>query len=285
MARFGSVYFQFLVVCTSLSSLVDSIELQNKGTPRPRLKPTSLPRAGGQTTTTTKSPKEDSGIAVYRLFYTTATDITCILLKTDAVVEVTFKLNGNDEQADTFIPKDAAVLGTCGEEEIVKMNLVWLGYSLTLSFAKTPGGEHWYLSNVELTVNVDMPKFHGIQRYNSRNKNLRLYNDSMVMPTPVGRSYYCDDEVDIALRTHASDHPPQGVSGVLLLRALQIQAFMHRSDNFSTPYHCKAQRSFRSETAPIAVGSTLAIAALAIVVGYGVFRYYKVSSVQYNTME
>ncbi|XP_066256292.1 uncharacterized protein [Euwallacea similis] len=283
MARLGSVCFQFVFLCTSLSSLVDSIELNNKGTPRPRLKSTATAAAGGTstTTTTTKPPKEDSGIAIYRLI-NRDTDATCILLKTDAVVEVKFKLYGIETQADSFIPETAMVVGDCSGEEYVKINLAWTGYSLTMSFAKTPGGEHWYLSNVQITVSVDIPQLHGIT---TRDKTIRLYNNSMVMPTPVGRSYLCGEEVSIDLRTDPADRPPKDVHGTLLLRALQIQAFMYRSENFSTPYHCKAQRSFRSEAAPIAVGSTLAIAALAIVTGYGAFRYYKVKNVQYNTME
>lgn len=68
---------------TSLSNLVDSLDLANKGT---RLKPTVVPQKGA-TSTTTKAPKDDSGIAVYRLI-NSDTDTTCILLKTDAVVEV-----------------------------------------------------------------------------------------------------------------------------------------------------------------------------------------------------
>lgn len=67
----------------------------------------------------------------------------------------------------------------------------------------------------------------------------------MVIPTPVGKSYICDEEVDIALKTDPVDHPPKDVYGTLLLRALQVQAFMYRSENFSTTFECKAQRSFR----------------------------------------
>ncbi|CAG9763333.1 unnamed protein product [Ceutorhynchus assimilis] len=283
MAGFGSVYILIFVICTSLSSLVDSIELTNKATTRPRLKTTPIPPDGIPlpSLSTTKNPKEDSGIAIYRLI-NRDTDTTCILLRTDAVVEVKFKLHGIDVQADSFIPENAMVVGDCGREEYAKMNLVWSGYSLTLSFAKTPGGEHWYLSNVELTVSIDIPQFHGIK---TRDKTLRLYNNSMVIPTPVGKSYICDQEVDVDLRTDPVDRPPKDVHGTLLLRALQVQAFMYRSENFSTTFECKAQRSFRSETAPIAVGSTLAVAALATVTGYGVFRYLKVKNVQYNTME
>lgn len=273
-------FFHFIFLCTSLSNLVNSLDLANKGT---RLKPTVVPQKGA-TSTTTKAPKDDSGIAVYRLI-NSDTDTTCILLKTDAVVEINFKLHGVDTRADSFIPEKAMVDGKCSDESDMEMLLSWPGYRLTMSFAKAPGGELWYISNMELGVSVDLPQLHGIKM---REKTLRLYNTSVLLRTPVGRSYLCDDEVDIDLRpdpNHRNNPNTKDIFGTLLLRALQVQAFMYRSENFSTPYHCKAQRSFRSETAPIAVGSTLAIAALAIVTGYGAFRYFKVKNVQYNTME
>ncbi|ENN79890.1 hypothetical protein D910_07306, partial [Dendroctonus ponderosae] len=263
----------------SLSSLVDSIDLANKGTTRPRLKATVAPQVSALNVTT-KSPKEDSGVAIYRVI-NRKTDTTCILLKTDAVVEVKFKLHGIETQADSFIPEDAMVVGECDQEESVVMTIVWPGYSITMAFAKTPGGEVWFLKNVALTASVDIPQFHGIK---TRDKTLRLYNESTLVPTPVGKSYLCE-EVDINLKTDPADHPPKDVYGTLLLRMLQVQAFMYKSENFSTSFQCKNVRGFRSETTPIAVGSTLAIVALAIIAGYGAFRYFKVKNVQYNTME
>lgn len=107
----------------------------------------------------------------------------------------------------------------------------------------------------------------------------------MLIPTPVGKSYSCE-ELDIDLETDPEDQPPKGLRGSLLLRLLQLQPFMYKGGDFEEPFECKAhQTSFRDETAPIAVGSTLAIAVLMTVTGYGIFRYFKVKNVQYNTME
>lgn len=100
----------------------------------------------------------------------------------------------------------------------------------------------------------------------------------------MGRSYACP-EVNIDLKPDDSDNPPPGLRGSLLLRLLKLQPFMYKNDDFETSYDCKAQRAFRDETAPIAVGSTLAAAVLMTVTGYGVFRYFKVNNVKYNTME
>nr|XP_023029696.1 uncharacterized protein LOC111517707 [Leptinotarsa decemlineata] len=106
----------------------------------------------------------------------------------------------------------------------------------------------------------------------------------MLIPTPVGKSHSCK-EVEVELTTDEEDDPPPGVHGTLFFRLLQVQPFMYKGEDFEPAFECKPQLAFRDETAPIAVGSTLAIAVLATITGYGIFRYFKVKNVQYNTME
>lgn len=106
----------------------------------------------------------------------------------------------------------------------------------------------------------------------------------MLFPTPVGKSYSCDESI-VQLVPKDPESKVQGLSGTLYLRAFQLQPFMYKGSNFGQPFECNAQLGFRDETAPIAVGSTLAIAVLMTVTGYGIFRYFKIKKVQYNTME
>lgn len=113
---------------------------------------------------------------------------------------------------------------------------------------------------------------------------IKLYHRDAILQTPVGRSYACP-EVSIDLKPDDKDNSPAGLRGSLILRLLRLQPFMYKNDDFETSYDCKAQKAFRDETAPIAVGSTLAVGVLMTVTGYGVFRYFKVKNVQYNTME
>ncbi|XP_060520616.1 uncharacterized protein LOC132698517 [Cylas formicarius] len=280
MDSFGvTIYLKLLIIYATASSLVDSLSLASQSTTRPRLKPQPEPPSATQSTTTTTS-QSPSDVATYRLINRN-TDATCILLTTDALVEINLKLHGFDDKVDSLIPNDAVVKGSCANEDSLIMELTWQWYSLSLAFAKTPGGELWYLSQAELAVSLDMPRLSSIQ---TRDKTLRLYSNEKLIPTPVGKSYMCD-EVHVQLRTEDNRHPPKNIHGSLWLRKLQIQAFMYKNENFSESFQCKAQKYFRSETAPIAVGSTLAIAALGIVSGYGIYRYFKVKNVQYNAME
>jgi hypothetical protein len=132
-----------------------------------------------------------------------------------------------------------------------------------------------------LTVSPDLKEFGSLKTHG---KPIKLYHKEMLIPTPVGKSYSCQ-EIDIDLETDEDDHPPPGIKGSLLLRLLQLQPFMYKGEDFEAAFECKPQKAFRDETAPIAIGSTLAIAVLMTVTGYGIFRYFKIKNVQYNTME
>lgn len=211
-----------------------------------------------------------SGVGVYQVV--NDNDITCILLKTDALIEIDFKSNIGDEEGDTYMPEETIVEGNCKNEDDSSMRITWKGYILVIYFAKTPGGERWYISNLELTVSTDLPHYHNIK---TQGRSFKLYHNKMVIPTPVGKSYSCA-ELRIDLTPKEGDtKAPRDLRGVLYLRALQLQPFMYKGREFGPAYECSAARGVRSETAPIAVGSTLAIAVLLTVGGYGAFRYFK----------
>lgn len=106
----------------------------------------------------------------------------------------------------------------------------------------------------------------------------------MLIPTPVGKSFLCN-EIDVPLETDPDDQPPPDIRGTLLLRYLQVQPFMYKSEDFEEAFGCKSQKSFKDETTPVVVGSTLAVAVLVTISGYSVYRYFRVKNVQYNTME
>lgn len=106
----------------------------------------------------------------------------------------------------------------------------------------------------------------------------------MLFPTPVGKSYACEESV-VDLVFPEGEYNPASISGKIFLRTYQLQPFMYKGAKFGPAFDCNAQFGFRDETAPIAVGSTLAVAVLATVTGYGVFRYFKIKKVQYNAME
>lgn len=68
---------------------------------------------------------------------------------------------------------------------------------------------------------------------------------------------------------------------------MKLQPFKFKSNDFATEFSCAAlsARSGRDETAPLMVGSTLALAVLLTISGYAGWRHFKIKKVQYDTME
>ncbi|KAI4472508.1 hypothetical protein M0802_016752 [Mischocyttarus mexicanus] len=102
----------------------------------------------------------------------------------------------------------------------------------------------------------------------------------MLFPTPVGKSYACDNETEI----HLTDGKN---TANVILRNMKLQPFKFKNNEFAAEFSCASlsARANRDETAPVAVGSTLAAAVLLTITGYAVYRYFKVKKVKYDTME
>nr|CAI5844489.1 unnamed protein product [Callosobruchus analis] len=79
------VFSSVLVVIAALLTLCSALNL-NQPTPKHKSIPSTVsPGSGGAAQSTPK--QDDSGVAIYR-FINSHTGTTCILMKTDAVVEV-----------------------------------------------------------------------------------------------------------------------------------------------------------------------------------------------------
>ncbi|KAJ4436276.1 hypothetical protein ANN_18907 [Periplaneta americana] len=187
--------------------------------------------------------------------------------------------SGEDREVSEYVPAEVETDGDCKEEDEANFALQWPNHVLTWNFAKTPGRERWYVNGVRLDVRTDSSK-----KFQYINKpGLRTLKSSkghtMLFPTPVGKSYSCQSETSVELQNG-------DVSATVFLRGFKLQPFISRRD-FGPVYECSpgGGPAFRDETAPIAVGSTLAVVVLLTVTGYGVYRYFKVKKVQYDTME
>ena len=67
---------------------------------------------------------------------------------------------------------------------------------------------------------------------------------------------------------------------------MKLQPFKFKNNDFAVEFSCTSLSArVRDETAPVAVGSTLAAAVLLTITGYAGWRYFKVKKVEYNTME
>ncbi|XP_076750913.1 lysosome-associated membrane glycoprotein 5 [Xylocopa sonorina] len=204
----------------------------------------------------------------------------CILLQVDALMTVMYRTKfGEDQKVNIYVPSDAKVTGNCDNENTVTMSLKWDAFVLLWSFAKTPGGERWYVEKIELTYNSSDRHFEHIDQ---PNKTIRLstgQKHNSMFPTPVGKSYACSEETEIPL-TDGKNH------ATVFLREMKLQPFKFKNNEFAAEFSCTSLSArFQDETAPVAVGSTLAAAVLLTVAGYAAYRYFKVKKVKYDTME
>ncbi|GJQ77813.1 hypothetical protein Trydic_g16070 [Trypoxylus dichotomus] len=278
MARRGFVIsLKYILLFCSLLCLVSPINLQDPSTDSPR---TTRSNTTAPSTTTSVSPSiftPELGVALYKL--TTNNGATCILFKTDSLVEVIFKEHGEDEIEHAYIPDNVIIAGNCQYEDSATMTISWSEYVLFWEFAKTPDGDHWYVSNIELTVGTSIPIYYNLRTHGS---HFKLVHNQMLFLTPLGKSYSCDESI-VRLISKDPEGQAQDLKGALYLRALQLQPFMYKGSNFGPPFECNAQLERRDGTAPIVVGSTLAIAVLMTITGYIIFRYFKTKRVKYNS--
>ncbi|GJQ77814.1 hypothetical protein Trydic_g16071 [Trypoxylus dichotomus] len=267
------ISFKYILLCCSLLCLVSPINLQDPSTDRPRTTRTSTTASS---TTTSVSPSiftPELGVTLYKL--TTSNGATCILLKADSLVEVIFKEHGEDALGYSYIPNNVIIAGNCQYEDSATMTISWSEYVLLWEFAKTPDGDHWYVSNIELTVGTNIPMYYNLRTHGP---HFKLVHNQMLFLTPLGKSYSCDESI-VRLIFTDPEGQAQDLKGTLYFRAFQLQPFMYKGSNFGPPFECNAQLERRDGTAPVVVGSTLAIAVLMTVTGYILFRIINVTDV------
>lgn len=62
------------------------------------------------------------------------------------------------------MPDHPDLYGDCSEEDYSQIVLKFKGFTLTMEFKKTPGGERWYMSFVQLEYSSSNTLFEHIDR-------------------------------------------------------------------------------------------------------------------------
>ncbi|CAH0598787.1 unnamed protein product [Chrysodeixis includens] len=267
-----------LVACSVQSLQLDS----QASTRRPRVtkysKTTAAP--GGSTEAVTE---RSLNTATYRLLGSGGE--TCILLVVDALLDISYVTKLNERaDANTFIPNNANVGGSCKDSDAATLVLSFKDFALEWSFAKTPGGERWYADSLRLTYNSSARILEHAANQ-GRKVTLSTEAGELLFPTPVGKSFSCPEETVIELAEEDAN-PATIHRAKLYLREMRLQAFMYkRGGEFGPAWACSRAARARAEAAPVAVGAALALATAATLCAYAAWRYLKVKKVQYDTME
>lgn len=93
--------------------------------------------------------------------------MTCILISTDGILDITYRTStGEDVTANTFMPDETELSGDCSDDNEESLTMKFKGFTLFMKFKKTPGGERWYVSTIDLTYSSSNPLLRQIDRPN-----------------------------------------------------------------------------------------------------------------------
>lgn len=96
---------------------------------------------------------------------TSKSKATCILIQTDGILEINYRsATHEDIVKPIFLPDNPELSGDCEEEDISNIALDFKGFKLFFEFRKTPGGERWYINNVQLTYSSSNPLLEHVDR-------------------------------------------------------------------------------------------------------------------------
>ncbi|XP_047495398.1 uncharacterized protein LOC125043357 [Penaeus chinensis] len=202
----------------------------------------------------------------------------CVLAYFKAEVTIYYADVKGDYQSKLVSPEDdSEVSGTC--DRIGKVSEVvvgWKTFVLGLRFGLDEITDSWYVSRFSLSYDLSDPEFAsaapGGGEVTVASKDNRKY-----WQTNNARSFRCLLLHDVPLTDSFNN------SATLHFDEVRVQAFSS-SDRFRTPKHC-IHRVHRDEMVPVTVGASLAASALLTIAFYGIFRYFKVKKVNYDTME
>ncbi|CAL1281732.1 unnamed protein product [Larinioides sclopetarius] len=212
----------------------------------------------------------------------------CILAKFSTSFKITYPSIGGEEHISVNVPEDAKVKGRCGNfDREPLLELSWSGFRLFMVFTIANPKENqdtWELLSMELLYDTKNPLFDGAT--NVGKKTVRTLEDGL-FKTQYGKSYFCPSPDVIPM--YGSDKEK-----VVLARMkdVHLQVYDVQMGKFSPFQRCSLVRIgglpepfAQDETVPIAVGSTLAVMAVLVVIGYALWRNLSARKTDYDYME
>ncbi|XP_064105786.1 uncharacterized protein LOC135215214 [Macrobrachium nipponense] len=170
---------------------------------------------------------------------------------------------------------DSEVYGSCDRVgQVSEVSVKWSSIILTLRFGLDDLTDSWFVSRFSLTYDLSasmFPDSAGSSTITVASKDGRKF-----WQTNNEYSFRCLLLHDISLLDINNN------TATLHFDEVRVQAFCDEAF-FRRPKHC-IHRVHRDEMVPVTVGATLAGSTLLTVIVYGIFRYFKIKKVQYDTM-
>jgi len=192
----------------------------------------------------------------------------CILATLSASFDISYKIAGGKDSSAAFtLPEKDVIVSTeestC-DDDAVKLVLSWGdGYSLNFDFKKEDKNSSWDVQEIKLTYNTsDSTVFTNSSESGAKTvKNMDSY-----FKTKMNVAYVCNKETKIKFDDKESS---------VTLKNLKVQAykFKSKSDFSTTVNKCSSDTGGgaaqeKDITVPIAVGATLAILIVVLIIAY-----------------
>jgi hypothetical protein len=237
---------------------------------------TRLPKA------TTPPPIERSttpplpGTPLQGFFFVNAKDVTCIIVNAAARFTFTYfnKMANKTEQAQTDLPRrNYTVDGNCGDQ-LQRMSILFsplksdMTWNLTMTWKKNTSSPEFFVDSIKLDFvlkegSLPFP-------WASSGNGTATYNGTSLFRSPSDKSFLCMSASRIsAFETRSTNNVELSE---IMLRFLQIEAFRQVNATVLSSNVVQCQGDFVSNTIPLAVGITVLILILSVLVVYIVFR-------------
>ncbi|KAG8187744.1 hypothetical protein JTE90_015614 [Oedothorax gibbosus] len=212
----------------------------------------------------------------------------CILAKFSASFKITYPSLGGEQHISVNVPEDAKVKGRCGTfDREPLLELSWPGFRLFMSFTVVNPKEKqdtWELLSMELLYDTASPLFDGATQVGKQ--TVRSLEDGLFY-TQYGKSYFCPSPDVIPMYNHKEEKQV-----LARMKDVHLQVYAVEMGKFSQFQRCSLVRIgglpepfAQDETVPIAVGSTLAVMAVLVVIGYALWRNLATRRTDYDTVE
>lgn len=102
-----------------------------------------------------------------------------------------------------YLPDYPQLSGVCDDSDDSSITMTFRGFTLTISFEKTPGGERWFVNRMDLSYSSSNQMFEHIDR---PGLDVKLSNTTLLFSTPVGKSFQCDKEQTVIMYSQVTRH-------------------------------------------------------------------------------
>ncbi|XP_054711263.1 uncharacterized protein LOC129220857 [Uloborus diversus] len=250
---------------------------------------TDLPEAEGTSTefsSSEPSPAKEPDISEAPkdtfAVWASETGNICLLAKFQGIITIYYSTEKGEQDIKVPVPNVEKWKGSCSPPLISFASDEHDTVILNMLLSET-SEDSWAVTSIQLNYDTSNKLFDGSNNHRNMTATSK---DLSLFETPMGRSYFCPGHETVLLYNEDKKQV-----ATVKLSEIQLQPYQVEDNKFSEENRCtqvilEGPDIFAvNETIPLAVGSTLALITLLILVGFSVHRAYRAAKPDYNSMQ